>query len=92
MNGLAYDAKFFITYIVGEESELLPHKEKVTRRVDYSERALSLVSEIRPRLRGGYKDLTDDDLLVSGIFLVARKPGGAGVAGEPLSSLEANAL
>jgi SAM-dependent methyltransferase len=75
MNGLAFDARFFVTCVLGEKGELLPHKEKIAPSVDYSEGAHTLINEIRPRLYGDYKNLTDEDLLVSGIFLVARKPG-----------------
>jgi SAM-dependent methyltransferase len=89
MNCLAYDAKFFVTCIVGEESELLPHKEKIIQSVDYSERAHSLINEIRSRLHGDYKRLSDEELLISGIFLVARKPEEANAVIKPPSSYEA---
>jgi SAM-dependent methyltransferase len=89
MNGLRYDAKFFVTCILGEEGELLPHKEKIIPRVDYSERAHTLINEIRSRLHGDYKSLSDEDLLISGVFLVARKPEEAKAAINPPSSYEA---
>jgi SAM-dependent methyltransferase len=92
MNELAYDTRFFVTCVVGEKGELLPHKEKIIPTVDYSERAHSIVNEIRSRLHGDYKNLTDEDLLVSGIFLVAKKPEEANAAKEPLSSFGAMAM
>lgn len=74
MNELAYETRFFVTCVLGEKSELVPHKEKITPSIDYSERAHALINEIRSRLQGEYKNLTDEDLLISGIFLIARKP------------------
>lgn len=91
MNELAYEAKFFVTCVLGEKSELLPHKEKIAPSVDYSEGAHTLINDIRPRLHGDYKNLTDEDLLVSGVFLVARKPEGANAVNGSLSSVEARA-
>jgi hypothetical protein len=34
-----------------------------------------MIREIRPRLAPPFRDLSDADLLVQGIFFVARKPG-----------------
>lgn len=92
MKNLAYHTKFFVTYVVGEKSELLPHKEKIALSVDYSERALSLINELRSRLHGDYKNLTDEELLISGIFLVARKPQESNAVLKPQSPFEAMAV
>ena len=92
MNFLAYDARFLVTWVLGEGSELLPHKEKIIANVDYSGRAHSLINEIRSRLHGDYKNLSDEDLLISGIFLVARKPEDANAVPKPRSSFEAMAV
>ena len=89
MSELGYDTKFFVTCVIGEKNELLPHKEKISPSVDYSERAHALINEIRPQLQGDYKNLTDDDLLISGVFLVARKPEEADAIIKSLSSFEA---
>jgi SAM-dependent methyltransferase len=89
MSDLDYDAKFFVTCVIGEKNELLPHKEKIAQGVDYSASAHALINEVRPRLQGGYKNLTDGDLLISGIFLVARKPEEANAVIKPLSSFKA---
>jgi hypothetical protein len=32
------------------------------------------VREVRPRLNPRYRDLSDEDLMVAGIFIIARKP------------------
>jgi SAM-dependent methyltransferase len=92
MNNLAYDTKFFVTCIVGEKGEVLPHKEKIIPSVDYSVQAHSLINEIRSRLHGDYKNLTDEDLLISGIFLIARKLQESNAVLKPQSSFEARAI
>ncbi len=73
-----YDAKVLITDIIGVgdvgKGDLHPHKEKIELGVDYSESSLALVKEIRPRLISKYRSLADEELLIDGIFLVARKP------------------
>ncbi|HJQ69745.1 MAG TPA: methyltransferase domain-containing protein [Blastocatellia bacterium] len=71
---LGLDSKIFITEIVGQREEIIPHKEKIARGVDYSDASVSLIKNIRPRLNPRFKSLSDEELLVSSIFLVARKP------------------
>lgn len=44
------------------------------RKNDYPEATISLLNKIRPKLNLRFKDLPDEELIVSGIFLVARKP------------------
>jgi SAM-dependent methyltransferase len=73
---LGYDTNLLITHIVGSENEILPHKETITLNVDYSESTLSLLNEIRPHLQREFREMPDEDLMVSGVFLVARKPRG----------------
>jgi hypothetical protein len=70
-----YDAKLFVTGILGR-GELRPHKEALEFNVDYDNSTLSLVDGIRPRLCHGFKEMPREDLIVSGVFMVARKPGG----------------
>lgn len=70
---LGYNTKIFITHLVGIESELLPHKEAVRLSEDYSDSLLSLLKDIRPRLQPQFRDMPDEDIMVSGIFLVMRK-------------------
>jgi hypothetical protein len=73
MDELGYESKFLVTRIVGEPEELLPHKEKIERGVDYTEAKLSLVQSIRQTLLPRYAQMTDEELLVSGIYLIAKK-------------------
>jgi SAM-dependent methyltransferase len=75
MKELGYEVKIFITHIVGKEKELIPHKETIELDVDYNQATLDLIRQVRPKLDKQFKDLPDETLLVSGIFMVAKKPG-----------------
>jgi len=70
---LGLDSKIFITEIVGQRDEIAPHKEKIEPGVDYSDSSLALIKKIRPNLNARFKNLPDEELLVSSIFLIARK-------------------
>ncbi len=74
MRELGYFAGLLVTAIAGVPGEVVPHKPSIEAGVDYSDASLALVREIRPRLARRFRHLSDDDLLVTGIFLVARKP------------------
>jgi SAM-dependent methyltransferase len=74
MNVLQYCQKILITHIVGNENEILPHKDTALHGIDYSDATLSLLNEIRPYLINGFKDMADEELMVAGIFLIAKKP------------------
>lgn len=76
MRELGYDAKFLVTSIVGHGS-IVPHKELVELDDAYLSLALPAINDIRPRLAQEYRSMPDDELMVSGIFLVARKPTSA---------------
>ncbi|HEX8707727.1 MAG TPA: hypothetical protein VF723_05655 [Pyrinomonadaceae bacterium] len=73
---LGYEVKVLISDIIGRGGmgDLEPHKERIELNVDYTDATLSLVKEIRPKLSAGFKEMTDDELLIDGIFVVARKP------------------
>ncbi len=74
MIDLRYDTKLFVTHIVGRKEEVLPPKERIELNVDYSEATISLLNKIRPKLSNRFKDLSDEELMVAGVFLIARKP------------------
>ena len=74
MTELAYDTKILVTHIVGQVEELVPHKEQLEPDVDYTDATIAILDEIRPRLNKEFKALPDEELMVSGIFLVAKKP------------------
>jgi SAM-dependent methyltransferase len=69
---LGFESKFLVTSVVGQ-GPVVPHKDLVEfDKKDYRF-ALPLISEIRSKLCREYRDLPDDELMVSGVFLVARK-------------------
>jgi len=72
---LGYDYTIYVTHILGVEKELVSPKESIDRNLDYSDFSLQTIREIRPRLVPQFRELSDADLLVQGIFFVARKPG-----------------
>ncbi len=73
MRELGYFAGVLVTGVAGETGELVPHKASIEEGIDYTDRSLALVRDIRPRLARQFRQLPAADLLVSGIFLVARK-------------------
>lgn len=73
MRKRGYDAKLFVSSIVGV-GPLSPNKEKIERGVDYGNKTVSLIDEIRPKLAPPYRKLAEEELAPAGIFLVARKP------------------
>jgi len=74
MRAMGYDATLFITRIAGDPHELEPHKAGLQRGVDYGNEQLDRIRSIRPRLAPAFRNLSDEDLLAAGLFLVARKP------------------
>jgi SAM-dependent methyltransferase len=70
---LGYETKILITTVLGE-GPLVPHKEQIEHGVDYGNKTLSLISEIRHKLAAPFRDRSDAELAATGIFLIARKP------------------
>jgi SAM-dependent methyltransferase len=56
-----------------ENPEVLPHPTKLILGEHYSEKDLSDVQSIRPRLAKAFRGISDMDLLVSGVFIRCRK-------------------
>lgn len=73
MHKRGYDAKILVTTVLGA-GPLVPHKEKIEQGVDYSEKTLSLINDIRPKLAAPFRDRSDAELAATGIFLVGKKP------------------
>lgn len=71
MKSLGYDAKIFITSIIGSGTLAEPRDDV---DVDYPKAAVAMVEDIRSRLAADFRKLPDSELIVDGIFLVARKP------------------
>lgn len=74
MSELGYAAKFFITGIVGLPP-IVPHKERIQQDVDYAQDTLELIEQIRPQLKRPFREMTSEELMINGIFMVAQKPG-----------------
>jgi len=76
MAELGYESKILITEIIGRNGmgDLTPHRETVERGADHVESALESVKKIRPRIRAEFRGLPDEELIVGGIFLIAKKP------------------
>ncbi len=77
MRELGYETVLFITHVFGREGDLTPHPPALRRRTDYDDSEILAVRRIRTRLAREYRAYTDEELLISGIFLSARKPPGA---------------
>lgn len=73
IKSLGYEAQFFVTSIIGD-GQLRRYKEGIAVDVDYSGATLAFVRNIRSRLSREFRQMPDEDLIVDGIFLVARKP------------------
>jgi hypothetical protein len=78
MDSMGYKTDLLISGIIGVgecgKGNLHPHKPKVELNIDYPQSTLDLVKEVRPRLAADFKDLSDEELIVDGIFIVAKKP------------------
>jgi hypothetical protein len=75
MAELGYTAKYLVTAIFGRKDLVVPHKEKIVPGVDYSEQTETLINQVRPQLDSKFRDMSDEDLAVAGIFLIAQKKG-----------------
>ena len=80
MAEMNYEAEFLISGLVedggyrGVQPEIHPPKATLTFGIDYDEKQRELAQEIRPRLDPQFAGLSDQDLLASAVFLIARKP------------------
>ncbi len=72
---LGYGSKITIARTIGNDEVLRPHREKLILGQEYSESTVAMINKIRPRLQPKYQTLSDEDLMVSAIFLTIRKPG-----------------
>ena len=73
MMELGYDHRMLIRRIVGCDSWIIPPKKKVELGIDYHDSTLSLVNEIKAKLRKRYTKIKTDDLLISTFILVCKK-------------------
>ncbi len=63
-----YETKILITTVLGE-GPLVPHKEQIEQAVDFGNKTLSLINEIRHKLAAPFRDRSDAELAATGIFL-----------------------
>lgn len=70
-SSLGYDITILKILVVGSKVKI--HKENIEYNIDYQNRNIEIVQNIRPYLLPRYGVLSDDDLLVAGIFLKATK-------------------
>lgn len=63
----------YVTHVL-ENDELLPHRARLEAGRDYGQRELALLASIRPRLRSPFREMTDEELLISGIFMDCGRP------------------
>jgi hypothetical protein len=73
MKALGYQSRIYVTHLAGQQEEVVPHVSLSEKGINPSSRTRKLLNEIRPRLAPQYRALPDEDLMVAGIFLVARK-------------------
>lgn len=69
------NSRIFYTHILGQP-ELIPHRETIEFGRDYKQSDLDLVAEIRPSLAPEFTALTDEELLVNGIFQICKERRG----------------
>jgi hypothetical protein len=78
MERLGYQSQCLVTDIIGVgvpgTGNLHPHKEKIQLNVDYPNATLDLVNEVRSRLSTPFRDMSDEELIIDGIFIIAKKP------------------
>jgi len=76
LKSLGYEPRVFITSLVGGigKGDMFHLTEIVDANDEAVWRALSIIKQIRPNLNSRFRALPDEELMVDGIFLVARKP------------------
>jgi len=72
LKSLGYEYKIYVTHILNKK-EILPHKIHISKGIDYDDKDLAFVVNIRPYLAKEFKRLSDHELIISGIFLVVKK-------------------
>jgi hypothetical protein len=65
------DVKIFVTHVL-ENPEIVPHVERLVRGLHYGDVELDLVRQIRPLLGSRFRQMTDEELLIAGVFVVCR--------------------
>lgn len=77
MQEMGYESVLFTSDILtanGQSAEIPSPRKGLQRGVDYTDEQAAMIAEIRTRLAPEFRHLADEDLLATGVFLVARKP------------------
>jgi SAM-dependent methyltransferase len=75
LSSMGYNVQCHITAVIGSEGPEFPPKTfYVQRGIHYSDKTLALLRGIRPRLQPRFREAAEEELMVRGAFLVARKP------------------
>ena len=75
MDQLGYSATFHITRTLDSgKNDFPPGAICLQEGIHYTQDSLNLVRQIRPRLQPQFRSLSDEDLLIQDMFLVAIKP------------------
>lgn len=75
---LNYEYRLLTTHIVGHDYDMTPYKIDIEEGIDYTEKDLEEVFRIKPRMIKRFRALPEEDLLITGIFLVGRKKPSVG--------------
>jgi hypothetical protein len=72
LDQLGYQFEVYVTHLAGTDAEIEPHWKHwpLDARAD---KARQLVAGIRGRLDAGFRELSDEDLITTGIFVTAEK-------------------
>ena len=66
------ESEVYLTHVLDHE-ELVPHRQQLEFGRDYDDEDLQLVRAIHPRLAPEFRELSDEQLLVTGIFVICRR-------------------
>jgi len=74
MEELGYESQVFITCVCGRKAEFGQFKTSLERGIDFSDQDLAEIEAIRSRLLPRFRNLSAEDLLATGLAVVAKKP------------------
>lgn len=84
---LGYDARLLVNSVLGADAAV-EARDALAGGVAVSTDQQRLIAQIRPRLQPPFRTLSDEDLVATGLFVVARKPGPGAGSTAPDSSTE----
>jgi len=71
---LGFDYKILITSVLNRGKELKPYKEMIELNKDFFEKDIKFINKIRNKLSKSYYNMSNEDLLTTGIYIIAKKP------------------